>query len=39
MKLHDEITQLIFSALLALNPKATVKDLANYLNDSRELGL
>ena len=35
MRLHDEITQLIFAALLAINPKATVKDLAMYLNDCK----
>ena len=35
MRLHDEITQLIFAALLAINPKATVKDLAIYLNDCK----
>ena len=35
MRLHDEITQLIFAALLAINPQATVKDLAMYLNDCK----
>lgn len=35
MRLHDEITQLIFATLLAINPKATVKDLAMYLNDCK----
>jgi len=37
MRLHDEITKLIFAALLAINPKATVKDLAMYLNDHKAL--
>lgn len=39
MRLHDEITKLIFSALLAINPKATVSDLALYLNEYKELSL
>ena len=39
MRLHDEITQLILSALLAINPKATVKDLAHFINDYKELSL
>jgi len=31
--IYDEITQLIMSSLLAINPKATHKDLFNFLND------
>ena len=33
MRFNDEVTQLIFSVLLAINPKATVTDLALFLND------
>lgn len=39
MKFNDEITKLIFAALLAINPKATAKDLAMYLNDCKGLVL
>ena len=35
MKYSDELTQLIFAALLAINPKASHNDLANYLKDGR----
>jgi len=37
MKYNNEITKLIFAALLAINPKATVRDLALFLNNEVSL--
>jgi len=39
MKINNEIAKLIMSALLVMNPKATVSDLAHFLNDYKELAL
>jgi len=33
----NEVTKLIFAALIAADPKATVKDLKVFLNDCRGL--
>jgi len=34
MIFSDEVTQLIFAALLAINPKATARDLAMFLKET-----
>lgn len=39
MIFSNDITKLIFSALLAINPHATAKDLANFLNDYKRLAI
>ena len=31
--IRDEVTQLIFEVLIAMNPNATVSDLAHFLKD------
>ena len=39
MRSNKGLRALIFEALIAINPKATVKDLAVFLNDYKGLSL